>query len=125
MCSPCAERQEGEGGALCSVLKVTEGRKQGLLWAEQRTAKEGHNGCSPYLQGPGRSYLLDLTPSQHVCIPPAWLMNSQREPGGRVRGERDAASGKGDSQPLGRNFPALVRQLTCLSTVSETQSEGG
>lgn len=50
-CAPCAERQEGEGGALCSVLEVTEGRKQGLLWAEQRTAKEGHNGCSPYLPG--------------------------------------------------------------------------
>lgn len=33
--SPCRRKQEGEGGTHCRVLEGTEGRKQGLLWAEQ------------------------------------------------------------------------------------------
>lgn len=82
----------------------------------------------PICQGPGRRYLLDLTPSQH-CLHPSCLANEQPEGGWglseRRSGERDPASGKGDSQPLGRNLPTLVRQLTRLSTFSETQSERG
>lgn len=75
MCSPCAERQEEEGGALCSVLEVTEGRKQGLLWAEQRAAKEGHNSCSPSLPGSRQELPAGFNPFS--ALHPSCLANEQ------------------------------------------------
>lgn len=70
---------------------------------------------------------MDLTPSRQ-CLHPSCLANEQPEGGWGLRerrsGERDAASDKGDCQPLGRSFPTLVRQLACLSTVSETRERG-